>query len=139
MLSLTAMRDQMLNSLFLPDSSSDELHVQTSNSFQSATDYFRHCQSQRCKILVCCLTTMGDQILNSLFLPTYHQMSNMFNLAEAFNQPLSFDTAEVTNVRAYICVESDHHERPDSEFSFPARLIIRWATCLNKQQFSISH
>ena len=47
-------------------------------------------------------------------------MGYMFRGAEAFNQPLSFDTAVVTYVSAYACFESDDsNEKPDSDFLFP--------------------
>ena len=50
-------------------------------------------------------------------------MYGMFNEAEAFNQPLSFDIGLVTDVRDYICLESDRNEKPNSELSFPTQLI----------------
>ena len=47
---------------------------------------------------------------------TCYQMDWMFEEATSFNQPLDFNTASVTSVSAYICVESDCHERSDSDF-----------------------
>ena len=34
-----------------------------------------------------------------------NQMGYMFNLAWDFNQPVNLDTAKVTGVREYICIE----------------------------------
>ena len=60
-------------------------------------------------------TAVRQKILISSF-----QMQSMFRGAAAFNQPLSFDTAAVTNVSAYACFESDDsNEKPDSDFLFP--------------------
>ena len=50
---------------------------------------------------------MRDQMLISC--PTYCQMYAMFYVSSVFNQPLDFDTAEVTNVRYLF--ESDSNER----------------------------
>ena len=35
--------------------------------------------------------------------PTFCQMNSMFSGAAAFNQPLSFNTTKVTDVRVYLC------------------------------------
>ena len=49
---------------------------------------------------------MRNQILIFDFYPTCYQISNMFDGAKAFNQPLStFDTSAVTSV-SFNCVES---------------------------------
>ena len=63
-------------------------------------------------------------------------MGYMFRGAEAFNQPLSFDTAVVTYVSAYACFESDDsNEKPDSDFLFPTlqmRSMFEGATAFNQ-------
>ena len=49
-------------------------------------------------------------------------MFGMFRDAAAFNQPLAFDTASVTIAGVSVfCLdlESDHYEKPDSDFLFP--------------------
>ena len=102
-------------------------------------------------VLVWSRTAMRDQILISYFLCNLHQMDYMFGseLSEyeywyrpgtgAFNQPLSFDTAEVTTVRVYTCLESNYYEKADSHALFPIQLITRWKACLWPQQPSISN
>ena len=48
--------------------------------------------------------------------PPYYQMYGMFYRALVFNQPLSFKTAKVENVRVNLCwVKLD--EKPDSDFN----------------------
>ena len=63
-------------------------------------------------------------------------MGYMFEGAAAFNQPLSFDTAAVTNVSAYACFESDDsNEKPDSDFLFPTlqmEFMFAYATAFNQ-------
>ena len=90
----------------------------------------------RAYMLVWSLITLRDQILISFFLAIYYQMDWMFE-ATSFNQPLDFNTSKVTSVRAYICVESDHHERPDADFICPTR--FRWKACFMTIQSSINN
>jgi len=96
------MRNQILIFYFLSNLSSDGLHVQGSEGLQSTTS-FQYYRGYRCEIFceVPSMRTRSDSDF-PIFFPTYYQMSYMFYGAEAFNQPLSFDTAEVTEVRAYL-------------------------------------
>ena len=71
--------------------------------------------------------------------PTYHQMFFLFGGASAFNQPIAFDTAEVTYVRLYDCLGSDFNNvKPDSDFLFSTQF-IRCTTCSKTQRPSINH
>ena len=78
------------------------------------------------------LVTESEQCLGSAL-----TMESMFDNGAAFNQPLSLDTAEVTNVRV-LCLDSDlNNERPDSDFLLPIQPTIM--PCLHLQQLSISN
>ena len=63
------------------------------------------------------LVTESEQCLGSAT-----TMAGLFYGAAAFNQPLSFNTASVTNVRVNLCLESDRYERLDSDFQFLSNL-----------------
>ena len=83
---------------------------------------------------------LDSRFLFPIFFPTYCQMHHMFAGARAFNQTLSFDTAEVTNVRAYNCFDSNSAMRNLILNSFfPHNLIIRCATCFWMQRRTINH
>ena len=45
-------------------------------------------------------------------------MENMFAYAEAFNQPVSFDTTKVTSVRIYVCFESIPNDKDQLLINF---------------------
>ena len=64
----------------------------------------------------------------------------MFEDARAFNQPLSFDTSKVKDVRiSMYCFKSDRNERPDSDYLFPIQLTaISLNSCFMKQKPSIN-
>ena len=50
-------------------------------------------------------------------------MAYMFSKAETFNQPLAFNTAKVTDVRAYIFLVSNPNEKWEIRFWFTINLL----------------
>ena len=100
--SLASMRDQILISYFLSNLLSDEQNVQQHSCLQSTTS-FQYYFGYRCEsILEVWLQKYETRFWFPISYPTYPQMYAMFFDAEAFNQPLYFDTAKVKTVRVYL-------------------------------------
>ena len=93
------MRNHILIFCFLSNLLSDGFHVCIRNGLQSAT-IIQYCWGYKCKVLLVwrslTVAAIRNQILISYFL------SNLFSDdAEAFNQPLYFNTTKVAHVRLY--------------------------------------
>ena len=101
---------------FLSNLSSDGLHVCRCNGIQSTTTFW-YCFGCICEIIsVWVQLQLETRFWFPISYPTYHQMDGMFRDAAAFNQPLAFDTASVTNVRVLLVWSSTQWE---TRFWFP--------------------
>ena len=114
-------------------------HVLHSCRLQSTTTSIQYFQGYKCEtVLVWSSTQWETRFWFSTSHPTYYQMLWMFRDAAVFNQPLSFDTAEVTDVRVYLF--GVRLKQWETRFWFSTSYpIIRWKPCLGVQPPSISH
>ena len=79
-----------------------------------------------------------SRFLFPTFFPTHDQMTRMFGNAEAFNQPLAFDLAEVRYVRAYNWLEPNSATRDQILISyFLPNFYHRCTACSQMQEPSI--